>query len=93
MTRDDLDLSLYSSDKFIYIYIYIYILYMGWHEGGKLFLFVCVFSAVLHFNCYRCTRYVFDLWHCILFHFLPLTKLLNICQKKVLLLLKYLSTI
>ncbi len=31
---------------------------------------------------YRCTKCVFDLCHCILFRFLPLTKLLYVCQKK-----------
>ncbi len=42
-------------------------------------------SAVLHFNCCWTrldTVYVFDLCHCILFHFLPLNKLLNVCQKR-----------
>ncbi len=55
--------------KMHHLYIYIYI-YMG--------LCVCVCCVS---ESSRCTTYVFELCHCILFRFLPLTKLLYVSQK------------
>ncbi len=68
--------------KYLFAPLYIYIwdgMRVKFHFNPFSCNFVC--SAMLNFY-YRCTKYVFDLCHCILFRFLPLTKLLYVCQKK-----------